>query len=206
MRRLINGLGKNSPEEYNNLFHKEADWQDLRRWKTLLKHYKGGNIVDIGCLNSDIPLLATVDGYYPDDFNYLGTDTADAAVKEMRKRYSDRKMFNFIVDDVYNTKIKDEVADYLIIGEVLEHLENPGLAIKTCLNILKPGGILAISVPLDEAMEPGAVDLERHVWSFDKQDFRALLNGHKLKFKVLRSKWFPKYKYCWPTLVVWAIK
>ena len=199
MKRIIDGIGKNSPQEYDKLFFKPHDWSDVRRWETLLKYYRGGKIVDIGCLNSLIPDMVSTKR----DYAYLGTDTSIGAIKEMRRSY--HSDFKFVVDDIYHSKIKDEIADYLVLGEVLEHLENPGLALKEALRILKPGGILAISVPLDEAKEPGAVDGERHLWSFDKEDFKNLLQGHKLKFKVLRSKWFP-YKYQWPNLIVWATK
>ena len=71
---------------------------------------------------------------------------------------------------------------------------------------LSPGGVLAISVPLEEAVEPGAVDGERHIWSYTEADIRDLVAPYasKVKTKVLRSKLFPKYLYCWPQLVVWA--
>ena len=203
MIRLTKQSDKNSPQEYDKLFEREPDWQDYRRWKYLLKYFRGGNLVDLGCLNSRIP------GLIKDFWNtsYLGLDQAPEAIGKMNKQYS-WAMARFVVGSVYNTKLKDNSFDYTILGEVLEHLEEPQKAVEEAFRILKPNRILAISVPLEEAIEPGAVDKERHIWSYTKQDIKNLVKPYaqKTKTKVLRSKWFPKYKYCWPQLLCFAWK
>ena len=209
MKQLVEQSDKNSPREYDQIFHERAKsephWQDIRRWKTLLKYYKGGNLTDIGCLDSLIYRLANSE--YMGDCKYMGTDMAKEAIKQMKAKnpYSN---CDFIVDDIYDSKIVDEVSDYTILGEVLEHLDRPKEAVKEAFRITKTGGILAISVPLEEAKEPGAVDKERHLWSFSGKDIEDLVGqfSSKIKFKVLSSKWFPKYSYCFPQLLTWSWK
>ena len=213
MKQLKKENNHNSPEEYDRIFKERTksnpNWQDLRRWKELIKYFEGNYLIDIGCLDSQIYDMAhnKVWEKTNGNFIYLGTDVAKVAIKEMVKQNPFSNCF-FIEDDIYNTKIRDEVADYVVLGEVLEHLERPEEALKNAFKMLKSGGILAISVPLEEEKEPGAVDGDRHLWSYNVDDIKSLVTPYSLKieFKVLRSKWFPTYKYCWPQLLCFAWK
>ena len=96
---------------------------------------------------------------------------------------------------------------YAVAGELLEHLEDPHKFIKEVFRILKPGGILALSTPLDEAREPGAIDSERHLWSFKVDDIMKILIPYgKIKIAILRSQYFPTYQYHWPIILAWVKK
>ncbi len=203
----------NTAGEYNRIFRerevKEPNWSDLKRWKALLKHYKGGMITDVGCLDSLISEFFD-EKLRPKDVLrsiYIGTDLAPEAIERMTEKHGSTRV-KFFVDDLYQSKLKTDAFDYVVLGEVLEHLERPLDAVKEAFRILKPGGVLAISVPLEEAKEPGAVDGDRHLWSFNERDIRNMVQWYSkdVKTKVLRSQWFPKYRYCWPQLIVWAWK
>jgi hypothetical protein len=60
MKRLIEN-NINTPEEYDRIYSLRsqfpADSQDIKRWKRIMKYYKGGSVVDLGCLDSRIPSL-----------------------------------------------------------------------------------------------------------------------------------------------------
>ncbi|MFZ2152250.1 MAG: methyltransferase domain-containing protein, partial [Minisyncoccia bacterium] len=102
---------------------------------------------------------------------------------------------------------QDGAFDYAVLGEVIEHLENPQGAIDEAMRILKKGGTLAISTPLEEAIEPGAVDAHRHLWSFSENDLKQMLSKHgEVKFSVVGSQFFPTYKYRWKTLFAFVTK
>lgn len=205
MKRLIDGLGLNSPQEYNRIFNvrqeKGIDFQDLRRWHTLLKKFKGGRLLDAGCLDSLVPTLALEK--YP-KASVWGIDTAKEAIQKMQQKYPKVK---YKVADVYKTGFKDGVFDYIVAGELIEHLDSPQKFIDEAFRILKPKGILAISTPLNEEIEVGAVDGHRHLWSFSVDSVTKMLKVHgKIKgVKILGSEWFP-YKYHWKTMVVFAQK
>lgn len=205
MKRLIpeNENTKNTAQEYDRIFFlrkkKGLDWADKRRWKALLKYYNGGELIDLGCLDSGIVEIMK------DNLKYTGVDLAQKAMKSMQKKYPKAL---FVTKDLYNLGEVSRFFDYAVLGEVLEHLEHPHDAVKEAFRILTPGGVLAISVPLEEEKEPGACDGERHVWSYNKQDILDMVEPYssKIRTKVLRSQWFPCYRYSWPTILIWAKK
>ena len=208
MIRLTSQSDKNSAEAYDAIFFERAKkgvhWADARRWKTLLKYYKDEtNLIDLGCLDSKIPqYMKRANGYY------LGVDMAIKAIEAMYRSY--QSQVDFRVGDIYNLpKDFENRFDYAVLGEVLEHLEFPDRAVREAFRVLRVGGILAISTPLLEENEPGALDAERHIWSFDTIDIARMIEeagGTVIDYKILRSKWFPIYKYSWPTIVCWATK
>lgn len=195
----------NTAKEYNQIFSDRAkvdpNWTDLRRWKKLLRFYKGGKLLDSGCLDSNIPSIARA--LFP-EAEVWGIDIASEAIKTMAYNIPG---VHYQVRDLYDTKFAGEYFDYIVMGEVLEHLEEPDKAIAEAMRILKPRGYLAVSVPLDEAREPGAVDRGHHLWSYTIEDMMDLLKPHGgVRTIALGSQHFPTYKYSWPTLIAWVKK
>lgn len=216
MIKLSPQSDKNSPAAYDAIFKerqlKGVDEHDMRRWKRLLKHYKGGTILDLGCLDSCMPeLLKKFDYSW-----YVGVDTAHDSIYAMREKYHFERAQFFVGDlfklskSQFNEYYGGELFDYAILGEVLEHLERPEDAIKEAMRILKPGGVLAISTPLEEAREPGAIDGDRHLWSFSKLDLETMLMPYgRVELDTVGSlfTWKPPfYRYCWPSLIAFCTK
>lgn len=203
MKQLQKQTTLNSAEEYDRIFlerqRKGVDWFDMKRWKELIRHYKGGAIIDIGALDSFALIMARKK--YPLDF-MLGIDVAEKSMKAMRI------MFPSIYwerHDANSIPIKNESVNYAILGEIIEHLEYPEKAIKEAMRILKPNGILALSTPLEET-ERGEFDKERHLFSFTKQDIVELLSPYgKVKIKTIGSNYFP-YKYHPKCIIAWCKK
>ena len=195
----------NTGKEYDSIFQArqeiDQNWQDLRRWKKLLRFFRGGNLLDIGCLDSNIPVTAMA--LYPKTQAW-GIDIAWESIGAMSRKFPE---VNYEVQDLYKMTFKDNFFDYVVLGEVLEHLENSQGAIKEAVRVLKQKGWLAISTPLEEANEPGAVDHHHHLWSYSVQDMIDLLKPYgKVVTAVLGSQYFPTYKYAWPTLLAYLHK
>lgn len=195
----------NSPQSYDKVFLKRkengVDKQDLRRWKRLLKHYRGGRLIDLGCLDSRIPELVN---QRFSDAEVWGIDLAQDSIKQMKELFP---WVMYEVMDVYKTKYPDNYFGYAVAGEILEHLEDPVKFIKETMRILRPGGILALSTPKDEFVEPGAVDAHRHLWSFSVEDIKKLLEPYgEVSIDILGSKYFPMYEYHFPTIVSYCKK
>jgi len=199
----------NTGEEYDRIYYEREkrlpDDQDVRRWKRLIKPFKGGSVIDLGCLDSRIfPLLKKRIPYT--EFKYTGVDIAEKAILEMQKRYAGDEA-EFRVVDIYDTKEPDGKYDYAVLGEVIEHMEEPEKVVKEAMRILRKGGTLALSTPHNEAVEPGAVDGERHLWSFTRDDIMELLKPYgSVKLAILGSQHFPKYVYHFPTIIAFCQK
>lgn len=207
MKRLIEDLGLNSPEEYDRIFAIRAlrgvDEHDLRRWKRLVKFYRGGRFIDLGCLDSLAPVI--VKEQYPRE-EVWGIDIAKEAIVEMSRKYPFQGLF-YQVGDVYDTRFPDNYFSYAIAGEIMEHLDDPEKFIRETMRILRRGGTLAVSVPLGEEKEVGAVDADRHVWSYDVEDAYRLFGKYgKVTTKTTGSDYVPKYVYRWPTLYIYVRK
>jgi SAM-dependent methyltransferase len=94
-----------------------------------------------------------------------------------------------------------------VLGEVIEHMEEPERVIRETMRILKRGAVLALSTPYKEAIEPGAVDAERHLWSLDKNDIIKLLSPYgSVRLATLGSQYFPRYVYNFPSIIAWCKK
>lgn len=99
-------------------------------------------IIDLGCgtgyylfLLSSLPVKLYLTGF----------DNDKEALKEAKAKLS--KKIKFIQGDLHKMPFKDNLFDKVVLSEVLEHLEKDGVAVKEIFRILKPGGILVISVP-----------------------------------------------------------
>lgn len=195
MKRL-NNKDNNSPEEYQKIAYTPVDWFELKRWQRLLKHWKGGYLLDLGSFDSMVPVFAKA--LYPEswvhalDYSYKGTNIYSGI-------YYDQ-------GDVYNIKRGDATMDYVVMGQLLEHLEYPEKALKEAMRVLKVGGVLALSVPLNET-EAGEVDKTHHLWSFSEQDIEELLKPYgSWEIETLRSQFIPRYIYHFPNIVAFCKK
>ena len=52
-----------------------------------------------------------------------------------------------IVGDIHHMPLTDKAIDSIICASVLEHIENPVIAVKEMHRVLKPGGLLFLYVP-----------------------------------------------------------
>jgi len=75
------------------------------------------------------------------DANVLGLDIDAAGIERMRQ-----VGFRVEVGDAQNLKF-DPSFDTILAGELMEHLQNPGLFLEGVARALKPGGRLVLSTP-----------------------------------------------------------
>lgn len=205
MKRLAEQTDKNSPQSYDEIYSQRKergiDKQDLRRWKRLMKHYKGTRILDAGCLDSIVPILAAKKNPRAEIW---GIDLAEKTIESMAEAYP---FAFFEVQDVYNTKFPKEYFGYIVAGELIEHLEDPSRFVGEAMRILRPGGTLALSTPKEEEIEPGAVDGERHLWSFSEDDIIKMLEPYgEVRTEILGSQYFPFYEYHFPSIIAFCKK
>jgi SAM-dependent methyltransferase len=77
------------------------------------------------------------------DFEVTSSDTSPAAVAVLRERLPGR----VLEADVTALPFEDESFDAAVLGEVLEHVEDDRGALVEIARVLRPHGVLALSVP-----------------------------------------------------------
>ena len=191
----------NTPEEFKVDVNKKPDWFDEKRWKAMLKPYKGGNLLDIGCGISPTCKKAMKKSPSSD---IRGIDFCQEIIDFMKQKHPQGNYICAGLD--YLQTIENDYFNYIISGQLVEHLEDVAGFVKETMRILKPGGILSISTPLGET-EAGELDKERHLWSFSVQDVVDLLKPYgKVKIQVLRSDYYPIYRYYFPHIIAFCRK
>ena len=124
------GYGKFAGFYFNNMFKPVAEH---------IKKIKTGKVLDVGCAYGFMLQK------FPDSFQKFGTDVSEYAIDEAKKR---------LPSAVYNVgsaenklPFKENFFDMILFNDVIEHLENPKVALENISRVLKKGGVLYITTP-----------------------------------------------------------
>lgn len=104
----------------------------------LIKHYQFETVLDVG----------SGGGQHAQLLNKTGkrVTTLDFGTSVYFKDYKQNHEIEHLNGDFYNTNFKSQF-DCIWASHVLEHQPDPGIFIKRCMEIVKPNGIIAITVP-----------------------------------------------------------
>lgn len=97
-----------------------------------------GNLLDVGCGFGHFLLSAQKAGWCVE-----GVEPNEKAAKYCRNNHG----LNVMGDIMENRKISPESFDVVTLWDVWEHVFNPVSFLDQCLEMLTPGGILAIAIP-----------------------------------------------------------
>jgi len=122
----------------------------------ILPRYARGIVVDLGCGN--MPYRN-----YTKAKKYIGVDRQGGDV----------------TSDVLNTPLKSNYADTVISTQVLEHVTDPQQLFKECYRILKPGGYLILTAPMNWPIH----DVSKDYWRFT--EFGLIHLAKVAGFKVI---------------------
>lgn len=161
----------NTPEHFDEIFQKKLNYREQERWEKLVKYFTGGKFLDIGCLDS--PLCVELNKKYPES-EFWGLDYAPEVIKWLKQSFP---YINYICADCMKMPFEDNYFDYIVAGELIEHLDNPERFIEEAIRILKPKGWLVLSTPLEEGKK-SLVDRKYHVWSFTSDDIENMLKKY----------------------------
>ena len=171
----LNNENLNTPELAYKFFKErwrsQMHYCDWNRFILMAKGFKGGKYLYAGCFNSPVPFELTRD--FKDRAEIHAVDWCEPLIKELQERYPEVK---YQVANVNKLPFEDGYFDWVVAGELIEHTEKPDELIKELMRVLKSGGTLALSTPLEEAVN-GAVSAE-HLWSFDSNDIINLLKDY----------------------------
>src|SRR3990167_3347152 len=149
-------------EGLNDAHVRELSYGDWDRFEKLLKYYNGGSLLDAGCLNS--PIGNEMKKKYPQSDIY-SLDHADEVIDFYKKLYP---KVNYICGNVYELPFGNKMFNYVVGGEVLEHLDFPEKFINEAYRILRERGVFAISTPLEEWKRQQGGEWHINVFTMDE--------------------------------------
>ena len=132
---------------YNNFadeFDRKMNKYDLQRrldivFNELLPHaIAGKRLLDAGCGTGHFSKIASEKGAI-----VTSMDIGERLLEKVAEKCDTER----VVGSILNIRFDDNYFDFVISSEVIEHTENPYRAIKEFYRVLKPGGILALTVP-----------------------------------------------------------
>lgn len=175
---------------------------EQQRVKTVLKFLdikESDKVIEIGCeagyLLKHLLIAKEV----------MGLDIAKNALEDAKKNTKSDKV-KFICADASNIPFANAYFDKVICSQTLEHLDNPDRVVKEVSRIVKPGGIVVISVPNERVLiilkkifvKIGLFNLlfpnleprssSWHIQNFNKRDICKILNKY---FIIQRFKYVP---------------
>lgn len=141
----------------------------------------GAELIEFGCGHGLLSWIASLDTDH--NLGVRGYDISSSAIAyatALHKEAPGKIEPHFSIGDAISDKF--EPAEFLVCGELLEHVMEPALLLENIHRSLKPGGIAFITGALDAAQSD-------HVFRFEG---KAELDGMILKqgFSILAQKTF----------------
>jgi SAM-dependent methyltransferase len=156
------------------------------RQKRIERFIQKGRILDIGCGRGTLLSLMKEQGWeaYGLEFN---EETAWHARNVLGLDIKTGRLADVHFDDAF--------FDVVTLWHVLEHLPDPVLTFEECRRILKPGGLLVISVPNSDSLQARIsgddwfhLDLPYHLYHFNDKNLDLFLRT--FSFKIFKVKHF----------------
>jgi SAM-dependent methyltransferase len=145
-----------------------------RRFKPFIR--PSDHILDVGALSSPLtkglPNRVTAIDIPPDD-NAFGF--GPKTVRKLEKRPN----IEYRVMDAQRLDFPDDEFDVVLMTEVLEHIPDDRKAASEILRVLKPGGVLLLTVPNLERV-PLSAGIREHLRHYTKEDLRLLFGGQEI--------------------------
>lgn len=187
-----------NPGEYTKMFELEDHyWWFVGRRRLALKLLRSHtsvakpDVLDLGC-GTGVVLRELADWASP-----TGLDMSDLALAFCRKR----SLHRLIEGDGSQLPIRDKQFDAVIGLDIFEHIEDDESAFSEAYRVLRPGGILVLSVPAFRSLwGPHDVALMHH------RRYRASEVRNRLEeagFVVRRSTY--SVFFLFPVVVIWRL-
>lgn len=121
------------------------DFQEEMRFNCTAEIIEGPTVLEMACGNGDMSLVIAKKG-----IKLHGIDIKEKGIQWAVKNATAQGLSDtthFEVSDAANTKFPNDYFDSVIIPELIEHIKDPHLIIIEALRVVKPGGLILISVP-----------------------------------------------------------
>jgi ubiquinone/menaquinone biosynthesis C-methylase UbiE len=120
-------------------------------------------------------------------FDVTSVDTSSAALEVLRGRVTGE----VTRADVTALPFADAAFDAAVLGEVLEHVEDDRGALEEVARVLRPGGVLAVSVPADPKRFGPSDRWAGHVRRYARQELLGACEASGFTVERCRAWGFP---------------
>lgn len=182
---------------------KSRAWRgETEKVKLVEIYVSAGRLLDVGC--GDAKFLWALD---PDRWQRVGVEQSSATVELVKRRIPGIEL---ISGDIFNPALQPGSFNVVTFWHVLEHLPDPERALYRATSLLKPGGMVFVSLPSIDSLQAalfhgqwyGFDDVPRHLHHFSRDSlnllfdrcglhvkrhlmFSRLINFHALKHSLL---------------------
>jgi ubiquinone/menaquinone biosynthesis C-methylase UbiE len=159
-------------EVYKGEIWDEALQQRARDRIHWLTGHAGGRVLDVGCSQGIASLVVARNG-----FEVVGVDVEldrlDYAAADRAREPADvAERVRFVGGSAFALPFGDDSFDTVLLGEILEHLDKPEAVLDEVARVLRPDGVVAITVPF------GLSPHHDHRDTFYPANLLELLAGH----------------------------
>lgn len=170
---------------------KSRSWRgELEKVRLVEEHIPGGRLLDVGC--GEGKFLWALD---PDRWRRAGVELSSEAVRLVSRHIPGIDM---LAGDIFHAALDSGSFDVITFWHALEHLPDPARALRRAATLLRPGGIVVVSLPSIDSLQAalfrtywyGFDDVPRHLHHFSRDALDLLLAA--CGFKVERHLMFSK--------------
>jgi ubiquinone/menaquinone biosynthesis C-methylase UbiE len=168
---------------------------DIIRYKFASKYVEDKIVLDIACGSGYGTILLSEHGAR----KVIGLDIDFNTILELQKQYhNNNNNIEFINGSTYSIPFSDEYFDILVSIETLEHLENPDTFLNEARRVLKKGGIIIISTPLNESESRFTPQNPFHIREYNLYEIECIMSKYFIKLDIyfqrskLKANWLTR--------------
>lgn len=175
----------NTEKYWDNVGIEEFENGELRdfhyKFDKILKYVKKGTLIDVGCGMG--AFCRRANSSFDGNLSVTGIDFSPQEIKICNKLSRGEKYF---VGSVYDIPTQEKY-DNVVCSEVLEHLTDLDKAMEELKRIVKPDGVIIITVPLNEEVnkEESEKGNREHIRTLNEESFKKYFKH--LAFDYFRS-------------------
>ncbi|MBW3635582.1 MAG: class I SAM-dependent methyltransferase [Armatimonadetes bacterium] len=198
-----------NPEEYGRMHDLETTywWFVGRRLlfarllKDVLAHRDSVRLIDLGCgTGANLPMLREAVGPRGAVF---GLDFSPLALQFARGEIDGSNLY-LSQGDAMRLPLRDEATDCVTMLDVLEHLPDDNRALCEVMRILKPGGVLLLSVPAYQHLWSAHDEALHHFRRYERAQLGRVLRdaGFKIEKLSFAMSLMPPIAWFWRRFVL----